>query len=56
MENEVINFQIRPVPYDPWDITQPIITFSSTKEEAAEMLKTYELMTGKELMITITHK
>ena len=45
------SYEIRPIPYDPWDIT-PVIDTAPNWEEAEALLKTYEFMRGEKLMIT----
>jgi len=54
MEIKKYRYEIRPVPYDPWDITTVIAT-ASTKVEAERLLETYQFMRDEELMIT-THE
>ena len=51
MENKIYSYEIRPIPYDPWDITKPV-AFAATKEEAEKLLETHEFMRNEKLMIT----
>ena len=51
MDVESYSYEIRPIPYDPWDITKPI-AFATTKEEAEKLLETHEFMRNEKLMIT----